>query len=298
MNTPQAAPLNTRALQARAHNVGYTSVRVYPSIDSTNLEAMRLLKDAQLSASLGELSAVLTLNQTGGKGRLNRSWSAPAGSCLATTIIVRPRAGARPIAAEAYHWATQIAALAVVDIWRARGARVAGLKWPNDILVSGSKGCGILATLITEADGTFSIAVGVGQNLNMTPEQLPVATATSLSIASGSAVDNQGVAADMLEGFARYWGAFCAAGADPEQSWNKHLGDNGGSLLDRVRACMVTLGTDVSVHLPDGSRVNGRAVDMDSEGRLVVEAEGRRRVFDVGDVEHLRAADGTYAPLT
>ena len=179
LDAPRA---RTAALEA-----GYASVHLFDSVDSTTTRARELLMNGTDAdrESLGELSVFSTLYQSDGRGRLARPWTAPPGACLATSIVVRPHAstepGTRELPEDSYHWLTLVAGLSVVDIWRYYGAE-AHLKWPNDVIANGAKGCGVLAQLVPESganEGLRSIIVGIGQNTNMTAGQLPARDAPS-----------------------------------------------------------------------------------------------------------------------
>ena len=203
--------LDAPRIRTIAMETGYSSVNLYDEVDSTTTRARELLMDGSDSEreQLGELSVYASLYQSAGRGRLARAWTAPPGACLAASIVVRAHASADPLARElpedSYHWLTLIAGLSVVDIWRSYGVDVA-LKWPNDVIAQGAKGCGILAQLVPESgstEGQRSIIVGIGQNTNMSAEQLPVPTATSLSLCTGQVIDSSEVLTRLLSIFAR-----------------------------------------------------------------------------------------------
>lgn len=298
LDAPRA---RTAALEA-----GYASVHLFDSVDSTTTRARELLMNGTDAdrESLGELSVFSTLYQSDGRGRLARPWTAPPGACLATSIVVRPHAstepGTRELPEDSYHWMTLIAGLSVVDIWRSYGVDAA-LKWPNDVIAQGAKGCGILAQLVPESgstEGQRSIIVGIGQNTNMSAEQLPVPTATSLSLCTGQVIDSSEVLARLLGIFARRYRAFVRAGGDPERPDPLNpdpLNPQSISLLDQARASTATLGASVRMSLPDGSTVDGIAEDLDAQGRILIRREdGTIEPYAVGDIEHLRPANGSY----
>ena len=259
--------LDAPHIRTTALDSGYSSVNLYDQVDSTTTRARELLMDGTdpEREQLGELSIYASLYQSAGRGRLARAWTAPPGACLAASIVVRPHASADPLARElpegSYHWMTLIAGLSVVDIWRGYGVDAA-LKWPNDVIAQGAKGCGILAQLVPESgstEGQRSIIVGIGQNTNMSAEQLPVPTATSLSLCTGQVIDSSEVLTRLLGIFARRYRAF------------------------------------VRLSLPDGSTVEGVAEDLDAQGRILIRREdGVPEPYAVGDIEHLRPANGSY----
>ncbi|MDR2255459.1 MAG: biotin--[acetyl-CoA-carboxylase] ligase [Arthrobacter sp.] len=244
-----------------------------------------------LGATAPHLSLVATLDQVAGRGRLDRAWVAPPGACLAMSTLLRAPASVAP---DALGWATVLVALvAARTVDALAGERVAGVKWPNDLLVRGSKCAGILARLVPGAPGEgHTVVVGIGVNLDQSREELPVGTATSL------ALSGLGIGADELLG--SLWGQlgvvsdewFAAGGSvtTPLPS----LG--GASVLEAARESSSTLGNDVRVHLPGGHELVGVASDLDADGCLMVtDAAGEVHHVHAGDVVHLRRSDGGYA---
>lgn len=264
---------------------GYNRVEVLPTVGSTNEYARRILVgDALIRRSYGELSLVSTSNQNAGKGRLDRVWVAPPGASLATSFIVRPHAySAHQVAPERYHWFTSLVALAACDVLEQLCGLNPSIKWPNDVLLGNRKVCGVLAQLVIEPEGQISVVVGIGMNLNVTQEQLPVPTATSALIEAGQKVDLNQALNLLAQKFERYYRDFAAVGFDAES-------DGGtGSLLQKLKDKMSTLGSTLTIHLPGDEIFRGVGVDLTGEGELVVRsASGAERCFTVGDVVHVR----------
>lgn len=243
---------------------------VLPRAGSTNDELAERVRTGSFS-DWPEFSVVITDDQTSGKGRLGRVWSAPAGTMLAISVLLRPaRAGI--LGAEAKGWLPLIAGLAMTRALTGLGAH-AELKWPNDVLVEGRKVCGILS----EALPGDAVILGSGVNLTLTEEQLPVPTATSMLLA-GAETDPDAVLAAYLVELRALYGRFAGAGGDAESS---------GMQSDVAGACS-TLGRSVRVQLPAADDLLGIAAELDSTGRLVIEASGRRTAVAAGDVTHLR----------
>lgn len=270
---------NNTMNQERVHNAaeqhGYSTVRVLEYTGSTNDDARQVLTDPNPSVreQLGELSVFATDDQRAGHGRLDRAWVTPPGTALAATVVVRPHAGiGQGVAPENYHWLTLIMGLSVREVLRELGVDC-DLKWPNDLIAGGKKCCGVLAQLILEPAGTN-----------------PAGTAaTSMSVLVGHTVDTEQVLTHLLEVFARRYRAFCSAGGDPESP-----GGGEPSLLQQAREHTLTLGAHVAMHLPDGRVITGTAEDIDDQGRILVRSDGALTAYSVGDIEHLRAADGSY----
>lgn len=231
------------------------------------------------AARLPHLAVIATDTQTAGRGRLDRVWTAPPGSSLAISVLLRPRLSTgAALPAEHWGWIALMTGLAmretVADILPGIAPDV---KWPNDLLIDGRKLCGILAEVAADS----SIVVGIGLNTAMTAEQLPVETATSLAI-EGAVVDED-LLDRLLAGFLMRLSARMNALLDAE-------GDADASgLRGAVEAACVTLGRDVRVELPGAEPLHGVATGIDEGGRiLVTRADGRVAAVSAGDVVHLR----------
>lgn len=213
------------------------------------------------------LSVLLTENQTAGRGRLDRTWTAPPGASLAVSVILR-----RLPAVEARGWIPLAAGAAMADaIAEQLPERTVQVKWPNDVLVGEKKICGILAETARDA-----VIVGTGVNTAMTREELPVPTATSFEV--------EGVVVDADRLLARYLG-----GLDALVGALATMGDAVSSGLHSavLRRC-VTIGSAVLVSLPGDRTLEGVAVAIDADGRLVVRADGVEHAVSAGDVVHVR----------
>src|SRR4249919_850408 len=131
----------------------------FDSIDSTNKRAR------ELAAEGAAHGAVVTADeQTAGRGRQGRVWTAPAGKALLYSAIVRPL--------DERHLMLPLAApLAVCEAAEElRPGLECGVKWPNDVLVEGRKLAGILVEARPQ-DGWA--VVGVGLNLTVSPDEFP-----------------------------------------------------------------------------------------------------------------------------
>jgi BirA family biotin operon repressor/biotin-[acetyl-CoA-carboxylase] ligase len=243
------------------------------------------------AAGWPDLSVIVTDNQTSGRGRLGRAWSAPSGKSLAISVLLRPRLGSGPLPPNRYGWFPLLAGaamtLAVRGVVDAAAAAHPGdedaprhevaLKWPNDVLIDGYKVSGILSELLPDGSG---LCIGAGLNLALDEHDLPTLTSTSLLLVTGGVPDPDAVLAAYLGELRRLVGEFLAAGADPVAS----------GLHERVSALCGTLGSPVRVELPGGHDLVGTAVGLDPDGRLIVEDQstGEPQAVAAGDVTHLR----------
>lgn len=254
--SPLEPPLDPDAV---AEAVGSAwSVRLLPTASSTNAVAAEDPEPGLL---------VVADHQTAGRGRLDRQWETPPGTAVTFSAVVDPR-----LADEDWPLLPLATALAVADGVRRSAGLDPRVKWPNDLLLDDGKVAGILLERVQSRSGTSRplAVIGVGINVAMTREQLPVPTATSLAIA-GASVDRTTVLGEVARALARVLDELAA---DPQ------------AVLGRYRAACSTIGRQVEVHLPDGSLLSGHADDVDGRGRLVVEG----RAVGAGDVVHVRPA--------
>ena len=168
--------------------------------DSTNLWIKRLAKEG---ASEGTLA--LAEFQSAGRGRLGRSWEVPEGTSVMMSILLRPKF-------EPQHapTLTLVMGMAVAKAVKNLGFDVS-IKWPNDVVVSHKKICGIL-TEMGVRDGKIDYAViGVGINVNIKefPEEM-ADKATSLYLESGKEFDRSQIPGLVMEAFEEYYEKFAA----------------------------------------------------------------------------------------
>ena len=247
-------------------------VQVTESTDSTNADvAAAVTADP---AAWPHLALLLTTDQRAGRGRLDRTWTAPPGTALAVSVVVR----VPDVPLEARGWIPLVAGAAMA---RAIGEQLRGtahqarLKWPNDVLVDGSKICGILAEVVPAEPDV--IVVGAGVNTRMPRIDLPVITATSFESLSLECDDDR-LLADFLRALDEQLAALAEARGDAVAS----------GVLAGVEKLCATIGKDVVVSLPDGAQLEGAAVRIDPHGRLVVTTGVVETPVSAGDVVHVR----------
>jgi BirA family biotin operon repressor/biotin-[acetyl-CoA-carboxylase] ligase len=113
------------------------------------------------------------------------------------------------------------------------------------------------------------VVLGIGINVGMTTEELPVENATSLAIEEFPILDRNLILAAIINHF----------------EINLEMWENDQSFLAQYRSASVTLGRDVEVTIPGGEVISSRAIDISNAGGLMLE-DGRE--ITVGDVVHLR----------
>ncbi|WP_328942890.1 biotin--[acetyl-CoA-carboxylase] ligase [Streptomyces sp. NBC_00250] len=265
-------PLNAPALRrALVLPEGlWTSLDVVTGTGSTN---------SDLTARADELpeGAVLVAEeQTSGRGRLDRSWTAPARSGLFLSVLLKPE-----VPVQRWGWLPLLTGVAAsTGLAKAAGVDIS-LKWPNDLLVSVAgeerKTGGILA----ERAGADGVVVGLGINVTLREEELPVPAAGSLLLADAVSTDRDTLLRAVLRSFEEWYRTWVRADGDPAAS----------GLQEAYTAGCATLGRRVRADLPGERMLEGEAVALDGDGRLVVATEGGgTEAVGAGDIVHLRSA--------
>lgn len=244
----------------------------YQQVESTN-DLVR----AHARADHDEGLVILAEEQTAGRGRLGRGWAAPPGSSLLMSLLLRP-AWLAP--AEAFAL-TMLAGVALCEAVEQVAPLAAALKWPNDLMLPGPAGAGLrkAAGVLSELEivgGQIAwAAIGMGINVNWTPDGLVDGrdlslVATSVSAASGRAVERQALlSALLLRLDARYLALRQGRREELFRDW---------------RARLATLGQSIVVQLPQGA-LRGVAEDVEPSGALRLrEPDGTARLILAGDV--------------
>jgi BirA family transcriptional regulator, biotin operon repressor / biotin---[acetyl-CoA-carboxylase] ligase len=216
-------------------------VAVWNRVTSTNDLAAR----AGASSSNDGL-VILAEQQTAGRGRRGRSWTAPASSSILMSVVLFPPAHlALPEAAFGCAWLTALAAVATADlvtVWTGRDARI---KWPNDVRIDGRKIAGILVERVltpqrpdgnsptaANSPGGWGAVIGIGLNVNLIRDEFPTelaASATSMQIeAGGEPFDRSEVARDLIQRLDQWYVACRSCGIEilnsPWQARSEHVG--------------------------------------------------------------------------
>ena len=265
---------DAQAVAAALHGEAWR-VEVVPTVASTHA----VIRAAAL-AGAAEGTLLLAEEQTVGRGRLDRTWSAPPGTAILTSFVWRPA----EVPAATWGWLPLLVGLAVADGCAEAVGIPHAVEWPNDVLaqpVAGTGRAGKVAGVLVERIDTRSGAaavVGFGINVHQGADELPVPTATSLRLAGASEADRLAVLTAVLGELTGRYAAWRGAGGDADRC----------GLAADVRRRSATLGRPVVVHLPGDATVTGRAERIDAHGRLVVADADGRHVVGAGDVVHLR----------
>ncbi|WP_431995286.1 biotin--[acetyl-CoA-carboxylase] ligase [Streptomyces griseoflavus] len=268
-------PLNASALRRGLVREGalWSRVDVVQRTGSTNSD----LVARALAGEVREGAVLVAEEQTAGRGRLDRQWSAPARSGLFFSVLLTPR----EVPLDRWGWLPLLTGVAVATgLSRAAGVDTA-LKWPNDVLVTVGgaerKAGGILA----EGAGEAGVVVGVGINVSLRADELPVVTAGSLALAGAVSTDRDPLLRGMLRALEEWYGRWRAAGGDAGAC----------GLQETYAAGCATLGRTVRAELPGDRALVGEAVAVDGDGRLVLATSaGVQEPVGAGDIVHLRPA--------
>jgi len=232
------------------------------SVDSTNAEAKRLAARGEDDTPDGTL--VWAGEQTAGRGRRGRDWDSPKGN-LYCSLVLRPEV---PIAEASQ--LSFVAGLAVFDALAALSepGHEVQLKWPNDILLNGKKVAGILLEAETAEDQTPPwLVLGLGLNVGSHPQDTDF-PATSLRFEGWGSTDT-----DVLEAYCRRFLLWSSRWLDEgfapvRKNWLWHCRGQG---------------EEISVRL-ENETITGVFRDLDEEGALVLDQDGKERLITAGDV--------------
>ncbi|MFH0522408.1 biotin--[acetyl-CoA-carboxylase] ligase [Streptomyces sp. M41] len=268
-------PLNAVALRRGLVREGglWRDVDVVQRTGSTNTDLVALATEGKAD----EGAVLIAEEQTAGKGRLDRDWTAPARSGLFFSVLLNP--AEVPVAR--WGWLPLLTGVAVAaGLSRSAGVDTA-LKWPNDLLVTVGgeerKAGGILA----ERAGSVGVVIGAGINVTLRADELPVPQAGSLALAGAVSTDRDPLLRAVLRSLEEWYGRWRAAAGDPVAS----------GLQETYAAGCATLGRTVRAELPGERAVTGEAVAIDGDGRLVLATgEGVQEPVGAGDIVHLRPA--------
>lgn len=257
---PELLTLDNIKRHVRTMTIG-RNVVYHEKVDSTNTLAKKL---ADKGAAEGTI--VVAEEQTGGRGRLNRSFLSPFAQGVWFSVILRPVFPPMEVSKM-----TLVAAVAITRALRKAGLDQCGIKWPNDILVHGMKLAGILTELSASVEKINYLVMGIGINTGLTKKMLPQelkGTTTSFSI------ENVPVQRGALLGEIVY----------QLEYYYELVNKNGfAPVLEEWKQLSCMLGKDVSVMEPGRSFV-GKAVDLDENGNLLVLTESGMEKVLAGDV--------------
>ncbi len=247
-------PLDEAEINSRV--APYWRVSVVELTGSTQNDLLQLVE----SNNALDGQVIATEFQSDGRGRLDRTFEAPTQSALLFSFYIKPRN-------QRSEWGfiSLIAGLSLVRaITTIDTAMNVSLKWPNDLIINEKKCAGIIAQTTNEG-----VVIGIGLNVSMTPNELPVSTATSLAIEGSTITDRNLLLSHLLNTFAELF-----------EAW-----EEGSELLDEYASASSTIGKKVRIELPGGENLEATVARISHTGELVLD-DGRH--VSAGDVIHLR----------
>jgi len=241
------------------------TIHHFHTLDSTNSKAYQLALDG---AEEGEV--VISESQEKGRGRLGRQWFSPPFLNLYLSVILRPK-----IPPHQASLITLMAAVATADAIQKFSGLLPLIKWPNDILLRDRKIAGLLNEIHSEMDRIHFVILGIGVNLNLDERMFSKevrAVATSLKIEMGQTISRKAFLQSLLLELEKWYTIFMKEG--------------GAVILEAWRDRAHIKGRRVKV-TSFGKALTGVAVDIDSEGALILETMGGKRERVVaGDIEY------------
>jgi BirA family transcriptional regulator, biotin operon repressor / biotin---[acetyl-CoA-carboxylase] ligase len=244
--------------------------RVFESIDSTNLEALRWA--AEQDAAEGSL--VVADSQNAGRGRWGRTWLSQPGAALMFSVVLRPAAPVPP------GLVTTAGGLAIASAIEGATGLSPAIKWPNDVLVNQRKISGVLVETRSVGHATNALVLGAGINLHWSLGGAPAEIAES---ATSLSQEVQRTGRGRVPERAEMLGLVLR---ELESLYDDLAGDSGrAQIIDRATARSSILGGEVTIRFADGSSTSGVAAALGLDGTLVLD-DGR--VIDSGEIERIR----------
>ncbi len=210
-----------------------------------------------------EGTLLLTDHQKAGRGRSGRRWYSGPGVNLTFSLLLKPR-----ISFNEFGLISLMSGVAVVRGITSCTSQGAGLKWPNDIIMSGRKIGGILTKRFT-TDGQEMVIVGIGLNVNETLAELPKslqANSLSLVTALGSQLPREALLADILLNFEQLYHELSPDVVEVWESYCVHVG----------KAVKFHYGSQES---------NGRFEGLAPNGYARIRIGDRTRIVSSGEIE-------------
>lgn len=263
MTNDPSDPIHPEELRrALGESLFRVNVQYHSSLESTN----SLLKTLAANGA-PDGTVVVADEQTGGRGRMGRSWLSLPGANLLFSILLRPRVEPGQV-----FTLTMILAVSAAEVLHRRTGVAARIKWPNDLYADQRKLAGILTEFGVKGTTVDYVVLGMGLNVHWHPagnEEIR-GPATSLRMETGKDFPRADLLVRILKEFENSYAAFLKGDTDLIYSkWNDLS-------LILGRNVMVDTGSET---------IRGKAVQIDRAGALILEVEsGVRRKVLCGDV--------------
>lgn len=246
-----------------ALSIGGIRVNIFDEIDSTNSEARRQIEQGMTSPAL-----IISDTQTGGRGRMGRSFYSPASTGLYMSMVFK----ATEKAVNIVRFTTAAAVAVVLSIEELCGISTE-IKWVNDIYLDGRKICGILCESFLSCGERYAV-IGIGINLH-TRDFPPDIRDRATSLNPSGKIRNF-LAARIADNLCAFWRDI----SSPQ-------------IMEYYREHSMVLGKNI-VFSENGEIFCGIAEDIDDNGALHVRLDnGLRKILSSGEIS-LRLSDGKY----
>ncbi|OVE76089.1 biotin--[acetyl-CoA-carboxylase] ligase [bacterium E08(2017)] len=253
-------------------------VEVRPYLDTRTIGSQYIFNDSMSSTNnyLDELPltecsdgmVVVADTQSAGRGRMKRTWFSPPAANLYFSVLLQP---ARPP-----HEVPQlalVAAASIIDTLKTITPSVdAGIKWPNDILVSKKKLAGVLCEMQAETDVVHKAILGIGININIPVKSFPKELrdqSTSLLAETGKPLHRPVVLAALLNSIDRHYNAWLEHGLD--------------SSLPLIKKHLLMVDTDVAIN-SFGKKVKGTVQGISPDGGLIIKSGNKKQTVYSGEM--------------
>lgn len=226
------------------------NIIVLDKTDSTNSECKRNPEKPDGTVYIADI-------QTNGRGRLGRSWESPKGTGAYFSIILKPN-----LAPEYVSQITLAAGLAVCKAIKGK------IKYPNDIVISTKKVCGILTEYVAGKSPFCICGIGINVNTISFPDELK-SRATSLYIETSKVQNRSEIVARVLNEFEIIYAEFLKNGLK--------------NIIDEYKENCVTIGNNVVV-IKNSETISGKCTDITVDGKLIIETENKIITVNSGEV--------------
>jgi BirA family biotin operon repressor/biotin-[acetyl-CoA-carboxylase] ligase len=243
--------LNAEILQSKLNN--NIEVIYYPSIDSTNSEAKRLLSEGK-----NNLLLVVSDEQTNGRGRQGKSFYSPAKTGIYMSFVFHPMADFSGVVSS-----TTAASVAVCRAIERLTDKRPEIKWVNDVYLNGKKICGILCEAINDPETGRIASVIIGIGLNITTDSFPD------YVENAACLGENITRADMI--------------SEITKELIKILSCDYGDFIDYYRAHSTIIGKDIDF-IQNGKATRAKALEIDNVGGLIVQLDG-------GEIKTLKSGE-------
>lgn len=250
--------MNDLSKSALQQALGERPFRFFEAVDSTNDIALNWIQDGAVRGAV-----VIADEQLKGRGRKGRLWHTPPHVALAVSVVLKPPK-------THLNRVSMLGALAVADLCEHVGLAQVGIKWPNDVQVSGKKVSGILPEAAWDGDVLHGVVLGMGINVRVQFEDGLADKAISIEPALGQPVQRVDLIAYLLERI---------------DYWSAHITSD--RLFTTWESRLNTIGQRVSTE-----GIVGQAQGVDESGALLIKtADGSIQRVLAGDVSLVMSSE-------